>query len=177
MDLRMVKTRGQIKNAFLSLRERLMPEKIKVKDICEVAQINKTTFYHHYTDSNELSKEIENSAIDLVMMDFAERDQMFDNSKAYIAGLLCSLEKHSQDLRIIFCGKQEILCAKLEERLHALYDPTAKLVEDRVKISFAIGGFVRVVKDFLFLNKNYDIEQVILSTVHLLAAVEASQTN
>lgn len=177
MDLRMVKTRRQIKSAFLSLRERLMPEKIKVKDICEVAQINKTTFYHHYTDSNELSKEIEDSAIDLVMKDFEERDQMFDNAKAYITGLLYSLEKHSKDLRIIFRGKQEILCAKLEERLHVLYDPTAKVVEDRVKISFAIGGFVQVVKDFLFLNKKYDIEQVILSTVYLLTAVEATQLN
>lgn len=177
MDLRMVKTRTQIKRAFLSLRERLMPEKIKVKDICEVAQINKTTFYHHYTDSAELSKEIENSAIDLVMMDFAERDQMFENPKAYIAGLLISLEKHSEDLRVIFRGKQEILCAKLEDRLHALYDSSTKVVEDRVKISFAIGGFVQVVKDFLFLNKKYNIDQVILSTVHLLAAVEASQTN
>ena len=177
MDLRMVKTRGQIKTAFLSLRERLMPEKIKVKDICEVAQINKTTFYHHYTDSIELTKEIEESAIDLVMMDFVERDQMFDNSKAYIAGLLHSLEKHSDELRIVFRGKQEVLCARLEERLHALYDPKTKQVEDRVKVSFAIGGFVRVVKDFLFFNKKYDIDQVILSTVCLLAAVEASCAN
>ena len=177
MDLRMIKTRGQIKTAFLSLRERLMPEKIKVKDICEVAQINKTTFYHHYTDSIELTREIEESAIDLVMMDFVERDQMFDNSRAYIAGLMSSLEKHSESLRIIFRGKQEILCAKLEERLHAVYDPTAKLLEDRVKISFAIGGFVRVVKDFLFLNQKYDMEQVIGSTAHLLTMVEIASAN
>ena len=50
MDLRMVKTRAQIKEAFLKLREYLMPEKIKVKDICEMAMINKTTFYNHYID-------------------------------------------------------------------------------------------------------------------------------
>ena len=177
MDLRMVKTRGQIKTAFLLLRERLMPEKIKVKDICEMAQINKTTFYHHYTDSNELSNEIEESAIDLVMIDFVERDQMFDNSKAYIVGLLHSLEKHSEDLKIIFRGKQEILCTKLEERLHKIYDATAKSIEDQTKISFAIGGFVRVVRDFLFLNKKHDVEQVIFSTVRLLEAVDASQPN
>ncbi len=177
MDLRMVKTRGQIKTAFLSLRERLMPEKIKVKDICEMAQINKTTFYHHYTDSNELSKEIEDSAIDLVMVDFVESDQMFDNPKAYIVGLLCSLEKQTEDLRIIFRGKQEVLCARLEERLHALYDPTVKRMEDQIKISFAIGGFVRVVRDFLFLNKKYDMDQVILSTVRLLQAVSTVPTN
>ena len=175
MDLRMVKTRGQIKTAFLALRERLMPEKIKVKDICEMAQINKTTFYHHYTDSHELSKEIEESAIDLVMIDFVERDLMFDNSKAYIVGLMHSLEKHSEDLKIIFRGKQEILCAKLEERLHGVYDPTGACTEDRIKISFAIGGFIGIVKDFLFLNKKYDMDKVVFSTVCLLEAVEANE--
>jgi len=174
MDLRMVKTRGQIKMAFLALRERLMPEKIKVKDICEIAQINKTTFYHHYTDSNELSKEIEDSAIDLVMVDFVECDQMFENSKTYIEGLLRSLEKHAENLQIIFRGKQELLCAKLEERLHGIYDIRAKCVEDRIKLSFAIGGFVSVAKDFLFLNKKYDINQVLLSTMRLMEACESA---
>ena len=177
MDLRMVKTRKQIKTAFLALREKWMPEKIKVKDICEMAQINKTTFYHHYTDSHELSQEIEESTIDLVMTDFSESDQMFDNAKAYIIGLMFSLEKHSEDLRIVFRGKQEILSAKLEERLHALYDPLAKQTEDRVKISFAIGGLVRVAKDFLFLNKKYDKDTVIRSTVRLLQAVESSENS
>jgi AcrR family transcriptional regulator len=177
MDLRMVKTRGQIKTAFLSLRERLMPEKIKVKDICEMAQINKTTFYHHYTDSSELSKEIEDSAIDLVMTNFVERDQMFDNPKEYIIGLLCSLEKQASDLRIIFRGKQDILCARLEERLHALYDPTVKQVEDKIKVSFAIGGFVRVLRDFLFFNKKYDRDLVIVTTMQLLGAVSATVAN
>ena len=177
MDLRMVKTRGQIKMAILALRERWMPEKIKVKDICEMAQINKTTFYHHYTDSNELSNEIEESAIDLVMIDFVERDQMFDNSKEYIVGLFRSLEKHSEDLKIIFRGKQEILCAKLEERLHEIYDEKAKSAEDKIKIAFAIGGFVSVVRDFLFLNKKYETTQVILSTVGLLEAVNTARSN
>ena len=77
MDLRMLKTRKQIKTAFLALRERLMPEKIKVKDICEMAKINKTTFYHHYTDSIELSNEIDEAAIDQVMMDFTDNVSIF----------------------------------------------------------------------------------------------------
>ena len=47
MDLRIVKTKQQIKQAFLSLRAQYLPEKIKVKDICERAMINKTTFYAH----------------------------------------------------------------------------------------------------------------------------------
>ncbi len=44
----------------------------------------------------------------------------------YIVGLLHSLENHSEDLWIIFRGKQEVLCAKLEERLHGVYHRRSK---------------------------------------------------
>ncbi len=150
MDLRMVKTRRQIKDAFLKLRERLMPEKIKVKDICEMAMINKTTFYHHYTDSKALSEEIENHAVDRVLLHFPERDMIFEDPHMYITGLLGALEREAVNLRMVFRGKQESMCAKLEERLYALYREEVKEMEDRVLLSFMIGGFVRVIRDHLF---------------------------
>ena len=61
MDLRIVKTKNQIKRAFLSLRNKYSLEKIKVKDICELAMINKTTFYKYYVDSFALADEVEES--------------------------------------------------------------------------------------------------------------------
>lgn len=161
MDLRMVKTRAQIKQAFLTLREKLTPEKIKVKDICEMAQINKTTFYHHYTDSMELSNEIDDHAIDQVISGFEARDRLFDDPKAYFTGLLQALERESANIKLVFRGKQEILCTKLEDRLQRLCSPKETDLESRIRLSFAIGGFVRIVKDYLFGDKKYDsIEQL-----------------
>lgn len=168
MDLRMIKTRAQIKKAFLSLREKLMPEKIKVKDICEVAMINKTTFYHHYTDSIELSNEIDDSAIDNVLSNFPEKDKMFDDPKAYISGLLQALERESSNLKIVFRGKQEVLCTKLGARLHNFYDSKVSDPEDRIKLSFAIGGFISVVKDYLFTNKKYSLRHIEDYTARLI---------
>ena len=48
MDLRIEKTRQSIVNAFIALRSRKPLEKITVKELCEKAQINKSTFYFHY---------------------------------------------------------------------------------------------------------------------------------
>ena len=168
MDLRMVKTRAQIKEAFLKLREKLMPEKIKVKDICEVAMINKTTFYHHYTDSIELSQEIDEGAIDKVLSDFSEKDKMFDDPKAYILGLLHALEREAEYLKRVFRGKQDILCAMLEERLRRFYDHSIQSEDDKVRISFAIGGFIRVVKDYITSDAKNDIAQLVETTAHIL---------
>ncbi len=153
MDLRMVKTRRQIKDAFLKLREKMTPDKIKVKDICELAMINKTTFYHHYTDSKALADEIDNHAIDRVLLYFPERDKIFEDPHMYITGLLGALEREAPNLRVVFRGKQETLCEKLEERLYALYGNGINELEDGVLLSFTVGGFVRVIRDYLFVEE------------------------
>lgn len=167
MDLRMVKTRAQIKNAFLALRERLMPDKIKVKDLCEVAMINKTTFYNHYTDTDELSREIDDHAIDMVLSEFSDQKKILVDPRAYVVGLFTALERQSSNLSRVFRGKQDVLCAKLEERLREAYQETADQPEDSMKVSFAIGGMIHVVRDYLLSGTKYSIEQLIDSTAHL----------
>jgi AcrR family transcriptional regulator len=160
MDLRMVKTRRQIKAAFLALREKKMPEKIKVKDICDIAMINKTTFYNHYTDSAELSNEIDEQAIECVVEDFKEKDKIFDDPKAYIMGLISALEREAANLRLVFRGKQEVLYSKLGEKLSSFYEDKMHNIEDGVKVSFFVGGFMRVARDIIFSDKKYDKEQL-----------------
>ena len=167
MDLRMVKTRAQIKSAFLALRERLMPEKIKVKDLCDLAMINKTTFYNHYSDTDELSDEIDDNAIDLVLSDFSEQKNILADPKAYVVGLFAALERQSAHLNQVFRGKQEVLCAKLEERLRAAHHDQEHTPEESVRVSFAIGGMIHVVRDYLLSGTKYSIEQLIESTTHL----------
>ena len=50
MDLRIQKTRQNIFQAFIELREKYPLEKITVKELTERAQISKQTFYLHYRD-------------------------------------------------------------------------------------------------------------------------------
>jgi len=176
MDLRMVKTKYQIKKAFMLLREKMMPEKIKVKDICEIAMINKTTFYHHYTDSAELSEEIDNSAIDEVISKFPEKNKIFDDPKAFITGLFRALEQEAETLQTVFRGKQEVMCSKLEERLSSFYDGMIKNAEDGIKLSFAIGGFVRVVKDCIFTKKAYNIDSLTEITSEMIESLSKQQS-
>ena len=50
MDIRIEKTKTAIHNTFLELRSKKPLEKITIKELCEKAQINKSTFYSHYKD-------------------------------------------------------------------------------------------------------------------------------
>ena len=63
MDLRIEKTEKAIRNAFMELRARMPLEKIRVRELCAAACINKSTFYAHYTDIYALSETLEEETV------------------------------------------------------------------------------------------------------------------
>ena len=73
MDLRVEKTRRSIINGFLELRARKPLEKIRVRELCEKAQINKSTFYDHYRDVYDLAEQLEDEAIRSYLVEHLEQ--------------------------------------------------------------------------------------------------------
>ena len=63
MDIRIEKTDRAIEKAFLELRSKMPLEKIKIKDLCALACVNKSTFYAHYEDIYALSNRLEDKLI------------------------------------------------------------------------------------------------------------------
>lgn len=57
-DLRIVKTKQNIRQAFLSLMKEKSYESITVKEIADRACVNRKTFYFHYETKNALYNEI-----------------------------------------------------------------------------------------------------------------------
>ncbi|MCI2062667.1 MAG: TetR/AcrR family transcriptional regulator [Eubacteriaceae bacterium] len=57
-DLRVVRTKMNIKNAFMELIRKKPVEKITVTELAKAAMINKGTFYLHYQDIPVLYKEV-----------------------------------------------------------------------------------------------------------------------
>lgn len=53
-DLRVIKSRIAIKKSFLELLRHNSIERITINKICELAEINRMTFYNHYEDKYDL---------------------------------------------------------------------------------------------------------------------------
>lgn len=53
-----------IQNVFLELLKEKPVAKITVKEICEHAEINRSTFYKHYQDVYDLMEKLENEAVE-----------------------------------------------------------------------------------------------------------------
>lgn len=59
LDARLRYTRMVIKNSFVELLKKKPINKITVKEICEMAEINRATFYKHYLDVYDLLDKLE----------------------------------------------------------------------------------------------------------------------
>lgn len=58
-DARVRYTQKVLKDSFLKLLEKKPVNKITVKEVCELAELNRATFYAHYTDCFDLLESIE----------------------------------------------------------------------------------------------------------------------
>jgi AcrR family transcriptional regulator len=62
-DLRVVRTKINIKKAFIELAKNETYQRISVKDLCDIAMINRNTFYLHYQNKDDLVREMVDETI------------------------------------------------------------------------------------------------------------------
>lgn len=146
MDIRMKKTETAIKNAFLELRSKRALEKITIKELCGLAQINKSTFYAHYDDIYDLSEKLQMETV-MDVLDTIAKDPGFTvkDSVMFVRALFCALTAHSSLVEILFSGKEQgCLVQRLEAGIKALvyreYPALRDDVEKQVVLTYTIYG-------------------------------------
>ncbi len=97
-DARVRYTRMIIQHTFLELLKEKPLAKITVKEICEIAEINRTTFYKHYRDPYDLLEQLELEAIHgllSIIEDVRDKDLA-----QILLPILCAIQKN----RVLFCS-------------------------------------------------------------------------
>ena len=117
MDMRVKKTKRSIINAFLELRSKMPLEKIRVNELCRIAEINKSTFYSHYQDIYQLSEEVEQEAIQSYL-DIPHPEYVLHNTEGFVRELFQAFYAHERLFRILFSGsRSSVLTEKIAEGL------------------------------------------------------------
>ena len=107
MDLRTERTRQSIKNAFFELRKQKPLEKISVKELAELAYINKATFYTHYHDIFDLADQLENEFFELALADSQYMDCLVENPSLAVQELMKVLSHKKNTSDILFSGSRQ----------------------------------------------------------------------
>lgn len=145
MDLRVERTKRSIINAFLNLRSRKPLEKITVKELAELAQINKATFYLHYHDIYELSESLEQDVIESSLLNIEHPDAVFEDSKLFMRELTISLAANEQLIKILFEGSRSSRFIELFEKgvtdlIKKSYPEYNPSVERKMVMTYLIHG-------------------------------------
>ncbi len=147
MDLRVKRTQKNIKDAFYQLRKKKGLEKISVKELSELAMINKATFYLHYHDVYDLSAKLENELITQMIDELREikLQNGADEVLRFSEALRKSIISHLDEIDILFSGySNNHFINHLEDRLKEYIFTTFKHIkndeETNVILTFFIQG-------------------------------------
>ena len=116
-DARVRYTRRVIKESLLRLLEDRPVNRITVKEVCEAAQINRATFYAHFTDCFDVLNQMEND----LLADF-ERSLSFASVVDVvdmIERIYAMIDQNAEVCRVlIFQNKDSSLTAKMIVMAH-----------------------------------------------------------
>ena len=111
-DARVRYTQRVLKESFLSLLRDKPVNKITVKEVCELAELNRATFYAHYSDCFALMDRIEQELLDAFEQSLRLIGD-FDVS-ALISAIYTMVEQHEEACRVlIFNGASPSILGRM----------------------------------------------------------------
>ncbi|MBP5678837.1 MAG: TetR/AcrR family transcriptional regulator C-terminal domain-containing protein [Bacilli bacterium] len=120
MDRRIKYTKKVIQDTFLNLLEKKDIASITVTEICEIADINRGTFYRYYMDVYDLLKNIEQDFIEEIK-NSPSIERMEEHSiYSFTKGILSIFENNKKLVRILFNTDRNVYF--LNEVLEVAYD-------------------------------------------------------
>ena len=177
MDRRIAKTERAIQEAFLAQRAEKPLEKIRVRELCEAAQIHKSTFYTHYPDVYALAQTMENQLVEEILARVGpiRAEDLRSRPEWLTRELFRAFVAHGRQVEILFSGsRQGALVDRLEGRLREMTsreDPG--YWEDpvrRVVLSFCVRGCY-----YAFYNNSGRLEEDAL--VEILGSIARAAQN
>ncbi len=114
IDARIRYTRKVLKESFLTLLKEKPVNKITVKSVCELAEINRATFYSHYRDCFDLLENIEQEILQEFEKTFKQTDG-FD--VVFLIEAIYSIVEHHQEACqvLIFQGASTSILTRMIE--------------------------------------------------------------
>jgi AcrR family transcriptional regulator len=145
MDIREIKTKRAIYNAFMKMRSESTLEEIKVKSLAAEAEISKATFYLHYRDIYDLSEQLQKELIREILCCVSDPALFLTSPRQSFIELEKAFYLQKDKVIILFSGKQELrLAAILEQEIkEAVFKARPELRGDlktNVRLSFQILG-------------------------------------
>ncbi|MFB1081635.1 TetR/AcrR family transcriptional regulator [Jeotgalibacillus sp. JSM ZJ347] len=174
-DLRVKKTKKAIRHALLRLVDEKTFARISVSDICNEAEINRGTFYLHYTDKFDLLEKIQQELLDhlwlIVTTRMTEQINVLkdkpDKLKLFATELFHYLDQEAELFHMLlvntvdpsFHQRLKGLIQKNMERLSHSHEDPATLHADYI-MAYVTSAIVGMLQHWLTTGRSLPPEQM-----------------
>ncbi len=166
MNQRVALTKRLIKDGLLLLLKNKDIQQISVKELCETAQVNRSTFYTHYGTPRDVLIDIERDALEDLNM---ETCRTREDIRSHLVRMCEYLYKHRETQRLIMKNNtDEEVAQTLADPIFSFYVPAAFLgdlsgrdpADVSLCASFLTFGMYHVLKDWLLSNIEKTPEEI-----------------
>ncbi len=165
MDRRVKKTKIAIFEAYIEAKKSHRGTEPSVKEICAIADINKTTFYRYYSDVEKLSFAVMNVAINKLLIDGIKIENLLIEPEAYFRHVLANYKAHEDDVSALLSDNPQAFIFEAERILKSKLKETIADRYDEDLCTFIAGGAAHY-----FLYANYSDEQKLKKFCRIIKA-------
>lgn len=190
VDRRVKYTKMVLRESFIKLLEKKEISQISIKEICEDADINRATFYSHYSDQYDLLRKIEDELLDNVNVYLSELDEVNDSLDAVLTAekIFEYLRENAKLCKLLLSERGDLSFQKKVMML--VYDKIITELTNNNRItkedaeyvySFTITGCVGIVQkwldDDMKKSSRFMAEMVIKLTLGLINLLKSGASN
>ncbi len=152
-DLRVVKTRTNIKNAFCKMLKKSPVEKISVTELAKQAQINKGTFYLHYQDIYALYNEVRDEFLQKMIQSMDYCPLLFSDPEEFLIRFTETLQDNAEHIEFLW-PKHDIFMFQpnLNDLIvQKIYEtcPLEKTVRNDMELEIIISSIFRLASTYM----------------------------
>lgn len=175
MDRRVIKTREAIQRSYFELLKQKQGDRITVAEVTRNANIDRKTFYLHYTCIDDVWNNFFDEKIE-ELLECLHRTDFLENPihmKAFFAAMNEVFEKDMDSIRVLPNSFLQSFCDKvndiLVEALINKYSERVTVSRERMKIycEFLVSGMIRLYQEFLTDSSKLTTDQIERVVVHI----------
>jgi len=175
MDRRTKYTKKVIKDSFLELLEEKDITKVTVSELCEIADINRATFYRYYIDIFDLLEKIKVEFVKEIQDSYKDFSSDQKTLYDYVLALLQVCSNNKKLVKILFSTKQssyflDDILEDAYERCKAKWEKdinNIKEEDEEYATVFIFNGTLGIVNYWIQNNFDKNIEEVARSVIEL----------
>lgn len=162
-----------LKNAYIELMQSKSTNKITIKELCEKAELNRTTFYLHYNEPNDILKNIEDEIIENTANYISEIGaDINDGAIDYIIAFLDYIKENDKLFRLFLIEndnpyfKEKFTRFSLKKLLEALTCAVDEKYKEYI-LGYLINGCMSIIQTWIEMNYSIRNEEVAMLLFNL----------